>query len=167
MVDNNSFGDSDNPWEKDPSKQSENLPEQSETSPGLEQNAFNPEIEMPPPAIGAPTPPPLNEQAPVIGTYYGNSVGFSVSGPRNDGLGIASMIVGIVGLTLTCCWFVAIAADIVAIVLGIVSLNKISNSNGERSGKGFAIAGIVLGGLGVVGVIVFFFVANMISGSYY
>lgn len=167
MVDNNSFGDSDNPWDKDPSKQAESASNETESSSAIEPSAFQPEIEMPPPAIGAPTPPPLNEQAPVIGTYYGNSQGYSVSGPRNDGLGIASMIVGIVGLTVTCCWFVAIAGDIVAIVLGIVSLNKISNSNGERSGKGFAIAGIVLGGLGIVGVIVFFFVANMISGSYY
>jgi len=60
---------------------------------------------------------------------------------RRCGLAIASLICGIIGpLTLG-------LASIVAVILGIVGLVKISKSQGALGGKGMAIAGIVLGGL--------------------
>jgi len=43
---------------------------------------------------------------------------------------------------------------IVGLILGIVSLNQIKNSNGMQTGRGFAIAGIVIGALAIVWVIV-------------
>jgi len=60
---------------------------------------------------------------------------------RRCGLAIASLVCGIIGpLTVG-------LASIVAVILGIVGLVKISKSQGALGGKGMAIAGIVLGGL--------------------
>ncbi|SME89381.1 uncharacterized protein DUF4190 [Cellulosimicrobium cellulans J34] len=72
-----------------------------------------------PPAYGAPYTPP----------------------PRNNGLALASMIVSIASLVL-CAGFPAI----VGLVLGIVALNQVMR-DGTR-GRGFAVAGIVVGAVG-------------------
>lgn len=57
-----------------------------------------------------------------------------------DGFAIASLVCGILGLFLL---FTAVPA----LVLGIISLNRINRDPQYRTGKGMAIAGIVLGGL--------------------
>ncbi|NDO90956.1 DUF4190 domain-containing protein [Cellulosimicrobium composti] len=72
-----------------------------------------------PPAYGAPYTPP----------------------PRSNGLALASMIVSIASLVL-CAGFPAI----VGLVLGIVALNQVMR-DGTR-GRGFAVAGIVVGAVG-------------------
>ena len=57
-----------------------------------------------------------------------------------DGLAVASLVCGILGLIL---FFPAIPA----LVLGIISLGRFNRDPQYRTGKGMAIAGIVLGGL--------------------
>lgn len=52
------------------------------------------------------------------------------------GLGIASMVLGIVAMITSCAWFLGIPCAIVGLVLGIISNNTRKN--------GMAIAGIVL-----------------------
>lgn len=67
-----------------------------------------------------------------------NSVDSQPSGPQqNNGLAIASMVLGIIAIVLNCCsaWYGLVLA-IVGLVLGIVS-----NKNYGR--KGMATAGIV------------------------
>lgn len=59
---------------------------------------------------------------------------------RTNGLAIASMVLGIVWL-----WWVGSA---LALIFGFIALNQI-RQRGE-SGKGMAIAGIVLGAVGAV-----------------
>ncbi len=56
------------------------------------------------------------------------------------------MVVGIIGL-LAC---VLVVPAVVALVLGIVALRQIGRSAGARTGKGMAVAGVVLGAVGVV-----------------
>lgn len=63
-----------------------------------------------------------------------------------SGLALASMVVGIVGL-LAC---FTVVPSVVALVLGVVALRQIARSAGARSGRGMAVAGVVLGALGVV-----------------
>jgi len=63
---------------------------------------------------------------------------------QNSGLAIASMVLGIVGIVT--CYF-GVVFGLVAIILGIVALTEISKSEGRLTGKGFAIAGIVTGGV--------------------
>ena len=55
-----------------------------------------------------------------------------------SGLAIASMVLGIVALVMSCCfYFISIPCAVVGVVLGAVSLA------GQKPGKGMAIAGIV------------------------
>lgn len=60
--------------------------------------------------------------------------------PRTDGVSIAALVTGILG------------TGVVALILGIVGLRR-TKKNGTQ-GRGFAIAGVVLGGLGVLSWIV-------------
>lgn len=62
---------------------------------------------------------------------------------RNNSLAIWSLVCGCVGLV--CCQAVSIAG----IVLGTVALGELK-ANPLQQGRGMAIAGIVLGGLGLV-----------------
>ncbi|MBP3706753.1 MAG: DUF4190 domain-containing protein [Clostridia bacterium] len=56
------------------------------------------------------------------------------------GLGIASMVLGILSLVLFCVWYVAIPCGIIGLVLGAVGYNKARSCNIKN---GMATAGIV------------------------
>jgi hypothetical protein len=64
--------------------------------------------------------------------------------PTTNGYATASLICSIVGI------FVPILASALAIIFGIVALNQIGSSYGRYEGRGLAIAGIVVGTIGVV-----------------
>ena len=71
-------------------------------------------------------------------------------GPKNSGLAIASLVTGILSLFPgCCCGFVGIPLALVALVMGIISIQQINASAGQMGGKGMAIAGTVLGGVAV------------------
>jgi hypothetical protein len=77
--------------------------------------------------------------------------------PRNDGLAIASLICGIVGVV---CFFVCLGVILgpTAAIMGFVSRQRIASSGGMLAGGGMAMAGLILGVVGfVVSVIWFFF----------
>lgn len=57
---------------------------------------------------------------------------------KTSGMAIASLVLGILGISL------------LAIIFGIVALNQIKKSNGFVTGKGMAIAGIILGSVAIV-----------------
>lgn len=65
---------------------------------------------------------------------------------KKNGLGITSMILGIVGLVLGCCgcYYLSIPLGIASIILGIISMRK------KETTRGFAIAGIITGSIGIV-----------------
>lgn len=65
-----------------------------------------------------------------------------IAAPRTAGIAIASLVLGI--LSITC---LSILAGIPALILGIVALNKVGKSAGMLTGKGLAIAGLVMGGI--------------------
>lgn len=87
---------------------------------------------------GYPPPPP----APYAG--YGAPV---PTAPRN-GLGIAALIAGILSLPAAFTIFGGFILAVVAIILGIIGYRRARS--GEASNGGMAIAGIVLGVLGIV-----------------
>jgi len=69
-------------------------------------------------------------------------------GRKNNTLAVASLVLGLVQLVG---WFIVLpglVTAILAIVFGFVSINQIKRS-GER-GRGLAIAGVVLGFLGII-----------------
>ena len=95
---------------------------------------------QPPQGYGGPPPatPPGVPQQP---GYPGGQV----QGPRTNGLAVTSMILGI----LWVCWI----GSILAVIFGHVALSQIKKSQGTQQGRGFAIAGLVLGYLGVFGLV--------------
>ena len=83
--------------------------------------------------------------------------------PEQDTMAIVSLVLGLVGLI--CCLGVL---SPVALVLGIMSRGKIRTSAGALRGEGLALAGIILGAVGIlwlVIVIILFIVSAVSSGS--
>lgn len=78
----------------------------------------------------APVPPPPSQND----IYHGQ---------KNNGLAVASLVLGIVGILLQLFGVV----NILAIVFGFVSKSQIDSGQGR--GRGMAVAGIVLGFIGL------------------
>jgi len=85
------------------------------------------------PAYGAPGYPP----------------GYAAS-PPNEGLAVASMVIGIVAFVLSCGYGVGLLGSPVALVMGRVSMKRIDQSGGQLGGRGMAQAGFILGIIGTV-----------------
>jgi len=77
---------------------------------------------------------------------------------RTSGLAIASLVTGLL-------FWACVVPGIVAIVLGHLALESIDDSGGAKSGRGMAIAGIVLGwvGIGIVGVLVVWWFVTVVT----
>lgn len=102
------------------------------------------------PAPHQPSPGPY-EPRPYESSPYGTGPYGAPAQPGTDGFAITALVTGLLGLSL------------VAVGFGIAALRRIGRSG--RSGKGLAIAGIVLGAVSTVawGLIIAFFVA--LAGS--
>jgi Domain of unknown function (DUF4190) len=110
-----------------------------------------------PPAPQPPPPPPAGWGGPAPGSIYpGGAPG--ATGAKTSGLAIASLVTGL------CFWCCAVPG-IVAIVLGHLALESIEDSGGAKSGRGMAIAGIVLGwvGVAIVGLLVLAWFLNVLT----
>jgi hypothetical protein len=95
----------------------------------------------------APTPP-----AAPYGGYpgypgYGGQPAWGGPAPAN-GLGTAAMVLGIVAVVGFCLYGVNIILGILALIFGIIGLGRAKR--GEATNRGMAIAGIILGSVGVV-----------------
>jgi len=64
-----------------------------------------------------------------------------VSYARTNGMAVASLVCGIL--------FCGVVTAILAVIFGNIALGKIDDSNGAEKGRGLAIAGIVLGWVGI------------------
>lgn len=84
--------------------------------------------------------------------------GKPAGGAPADGLAIASMVCGILGLFL---FFPAIPA----VVLGIISLGRFKRDPQYRTGKGMAIAGVILGGLVILAFIIILLIVLAFLGG--
>ena len=69
--------------------------------------------------------------------------------PKTNGMAIASMVLGILWLY----W----VGSVLALVFGYTARNQIDSSGGREGGRGMAIAGIVLGWVGVGFFVLFLF----------
>ena len=99
-----------------------------------------------------PPTPPSGWGGPAPGTIYPGRVAPAYQGAtatQTSGLAIASLVTGL----FFWCWVIP---GIVSIILGHLALESIENSGGAKRGRGMAIAGIVLGwvGVGIVGLLV-------------
>lgn len=66
---------------------------------------------------------------------------------RQQTLAVSSFVLGMISITLGWCCSFGVLTSPIAVVLGIVSLVQIKNDPTKYGGKGFAIGGIVSGGL--------------------
>jgi hypothetical protein len=95
-----------------------------------------------------PPPPPADPHRP-----YGQpqpAYGYSTYGqPRTgtSGFAIASMVLGIVGVIPFLIWNGI--ASILALVFGYIARSQIKRSGGTQGGRGMALAGIILGWIGI------------------
>ena len=97
--------------------------------------------------MGQPSPRWMPAPPPSATGPYGPAV--------TNGMAEASLVLGIVGLTLF-----PLVASIVGLVLGYAAKGQIDRSSGQQTGRGLAVAGIVLGWIGIafaVVVMVLFF----------
>jgi len=106
---------------------------------------------MPPPPPAPGQQPPLGgqfQQGPAGYQYYAPAVGAQ---PHNDGMAIGALVTGLVSvpLALFCGLLGAIPVG-----LGIGSVVRI-NKDPSLTGKGMAIAGIVLGGISLALMVLF------------
>jgi hypothetical protein len=125
-----------------------------------QQGYFPPQNYGPPPGYVPPTPsfpPPPGVYGPPPGytappgygppPVYGVPPGYGA--PKTNGLATASLVCGLVSLPgyIFC---IGLPLALVAVVLGIVAITQVNKTPGEK-GKEMAIAGIVIGALGLVG----------------
>lgn len=98
-----------------------------------------------PPAYAAPpqAPAPVAAQYPPPAPAYAPQPGYAqiVYQAKNNGMAIASLVLGIT-------WIYWIGS-VLAVIFGHVALSQINKSNGTQTGRGMAIAGLVLGYVGV------------------
>lgn len=99
----------------------------------------------PPPAIGTAQAPSAHPAPP---TMYQQVV--QIAQAKTNGLAIASLVLGIL-------WVYWIGS-VLAVIFGHVALSQIDKSGGTQTGRGMAIAGLVLGWIGV-GVLLIILVA--------
>jgi hypothetical protein len=92
-------------------------------------------------------PPPPGNYAPAGAGY---------AAPRTDGLAIASLVIGIIGLV---CSFgcVGILLGPTAAIMGFISRQRIASSGGAVGGGTLAIIGLILGVVGFLASVGFFF----------
>ncbi len=69
----------------------------------------------------------------------------SMMKPKTSGMAIASLVCSLVGLL--CCYFVL---PVLGIIFGFVAMNEINKSDGMIQGNGMAIAGLIIGFLGII-----------------
>ena len=82
--------------------------------------------------------------------------GAGYAAPRTDGLAIASLVVGILGLV---CSFgcLGIVLGPAAAIMGFISRQRIASSGGTLGGGTLAIIGLILGIVGFLASVGFFF----------
>jgi hypothetical protein len=97
--------------------------------------AYGAPASPPPPPPAAYPPPPAPAYA--LQPYYQQVIVQA----RNNGLAIASLVLGI-------CWIYWVGS-VLAVIFGHVALGQIARSNGTQQGRGMAVAGLVLGWIGV------------------
>ena len=126
--------------------------------PGLG-DSFTPPATPPPPAGPPPNPyayPPGPPPGPYGGAYppppmpYGDYYSGYSGAPTvmRNGLGVAALISGILGLFGWCSVVFGVLLGITAIILGFVARGRVKR--GQASNGGMATAGIVLGALAIV-----------------
>jgi hypothetical protein len=98
----------------------------------------------PPTQAPGPLPPP---PPPGPGPFHQPPYGYGAVATETNGMAIASLVLGLV-------WMCGLGS-ILALVFGYQAKGQIDRSNGTQTGRGLAVAGIVLGWIGVAVLVVY------------
>lgn len=104
------------------------------------------------PAYHPATPPPWQAPAP-------GSLPYPYSVPRTDGMCVAALILGLVSLVLVWVPILAWILGLLGIVFGALGMNAVRSNPQLKTGFGMGLAGLIMGGLGLLGGVVIFIVA--------
>jgi len=96
------------------------------------------------PAVPTPAVVPRPRVAAALPRGHTSAYAVPSSAPPTSGLAIASLILGIGGLT-----FLPLLGSIVAVILGYMARGEIRRSPGQVTGDGVALVGLVLGWIGI------------------
>jgi len=107
-----------------------------------------------------PTPPPAPPPAPPAAGQQTTGYGYQ-SGPKTNGLAIASLVLGIAGLLFYACG----VASVLALVFGYMSRGQIDRDPQNQGGRGMAIAGIIMGWIGVAIFVIFWVVIAIVAAT--
>jgi len=79
--------------------------------------------------------------------------------PKNNGFAVVSLSMGII-------WYFWIGS-ILALIFGYIAKRQIDASQGQQKGRGFAVAGIVLGwvGVGILALVIFLMIVKASSSG--
>ncbi|MGB7923632.1 MAG: DUF4190 domain-containing protein [Pyrinomonadaceae bacterium] len=123
---------------------------------------YSPPADLNAPGAWIPPPAPGSWQQPMGAPPPGMHPGVMRPAQQQQGLAVASLICGVISITLgLICGGPVLGTA--AIILGIIALLQIKNDPRRYGGKGLAIAGIITGGLWILfGV---FFLLILIGGS--
>ena len=114
-----------------------------------------PPAQSPPPAAPAPPPSPPP-------SYGQQTTGYGYqTGPKTNGLAIASLVLGIAGLVFYACG----VASVLALVFGYMSRGQIDRDPQNQGGRGMAIAGIIMGWIGAAIFVIFWVVIIIIAAT--
>ncbi len=105
--------------------------------------------------------PNLNQFAPAP-INANHTVNVNVMPTRTSGLAITCFFLALIGLGTG--WFFPVAIQLVSIICGHVSLSQIRKSNGQVTGDGWAIVGLLISyGMLAVGLVIILIGASIVS----
>ena len=116
----------------------------------------------PPPPPGPGYGPPGGYVPPPPGMYMPPGAGYAAQ--RTDGLAIASLVIGIVSIvcSIAC---LGIILGPTAAIMGFISRQRIATSGGAIGGGSLALVGLILGVVGFVASVGWFFYV-VVSGAF-
>lgn len=132
-------------------------------APNTADAAAQPASGGPPPSpygSAPPPPPPPGYGAPLYAHPGGMPQGYPAYAPAvqtTNGFSIASLVLGIV-------WVFGLGA-ILAVIFGFVARKQIRESGGRQGGAGMALAGIILGFVGIAGLILWIVFVSVVVNN--
>jgi len=124
---------------------------------------YAPQPTAPEPAAPSYSPPPVppspygqgpSQFAPPSPAGYPaagyNPYGQSAALPSVQGMSVASMVLGIIGILTCWCFIVGGVLGIIGLPLGLVSLGKIKKGQADPGPRGMALAGVICNGIALV-----------------
>ncbi|MEU6932219.1 DUF4190 domain-containing protein [Streptomyces sp. NPDC046385] len=121
-----------------------------------------PGADVPPPpvapggAYGYPTPAPVPPATPSYGyppasPYPSYGAGYGQPGWQqspSNGMGTTAMVLGIIAVAGFCMYGLGIVLGVLALIFGIIGMKKANR--GEATNRGMALAGVILGSIGIL-----------------